>query len=990
DGVTTLAAQGVTRFVELGPDATLTALTQNCLPDVSGSLFLSVLRKDDPERLAVLRAVARLHVDGGEVDWTAVLGGEGVPVVDLPTYPFQRSRYWLGPNESAKGAPAGPARPSAVIDAAFWSAVERQDVTSLAADLDLTPGTLDTVVPALSDWYRRQQRQAELDALCHEVSWSPLTGEDEVPAAAGAAHVDRWTVLIPDDADASVKALADDLVEGLRAQGLTVEAGEVDAADPDACASSLRTVAEVGGVRHGILSLLGFSTSTDAVVATLTAVQALARRIPGAKLWAITQGAVAVGGPDRVTRVSHSAVWGLGRVAALELPDLWGGLIDLPARTDQRVWTRLVSALTRLKPGEDQIALRSHGMFGRRLKPAAPRTPSAGWTPGDGTVLITGGTGALGAQVARWAVQRGARRLLLVSRRGEHAPGAVELRDELEQSGARVTMAALDVSVREDLATLLAEHSVDAVFHTAGTLDDATVLTTGPDQVRRVMGPKAGAALLLDELTRGTDLTAFVLFSSLAGTVGGPGQGAYAAANAVLDALAERRRAEGLPATSLAWGPWAGAGMAATAGGRRRAQGAVTPLDPETAVSALGALIEAGAATRLVVAADWGRFVPAFTAARPSALLAPLCPASTTAPGQAVVRAAGTATDSFRLRVNSLSREAAQRLVLDEVCERAAAVLGYSGPEQVGPERAFRDLGVDSLIAVELRNVLAAACGVALPATAVFDHPTPQDLAAHVYGELREDTVPGEATVARPAGPADEPVAIVGMACRFPGGVDSPESLWALLEEGRDGITAFPTDRGWSGLTELYERYVRPDNGAPHSDYVRVGGFLDDVAGFDADFFGISPREALAMDPQQRLLLETSWEAVERAGLDPRSLRGRQVGVFAGTNGQDYPALLSRSEGDFGGYVGTGGAASVLSGRLAYVLGLEGPAVTVDTACSSSLVALHLAVRSLRSGECDLALAGGVTVMSTPGAFVEFGRQGGLAGDGRCKAFAEG
>ncbi|MGC3002981.1 SDR family NAD(P)-dependent oxidoreductase, partial [Streptomyces sp. G35A] len=1005
DGIDALAAEGVTRFVELGPDSTLTALAQNCLPDAHASLFVSSLRRDDSERLAVLRAAARLHVEGAEVDWPGVLGdGDGTPAVDLPTYPFQRSRYWLGSNESAKGTPTGPARASAVVDAAFWSAVERQDITGLAADLDLAPDALDTVVPALSDWYRRRREQAELDALCHEVSWRPLTADDMTPvAAAGAGKVSHWTVLAPEDADPSVRALAHELAEGLRAQGLAVRVRQVDAADPDACAAAVPTTTDTAaapravGASHGVLSLLHFSTSTDAVVATLTAVQALARAVPGARLWAITQGAVAVGGPDRITRLSHSAVWGLGRVAALEHPDLWGGLIDLPARTDHRVWTRLAWALTRLKPGEDQIALRSHGMFGRRVKPAAPlasRTASdsgsAGWTPGDGAVLITGGTGALGAQVARWAVRRGARDLLLVSRRGDQAPGAADLRAELEQSGARVTVAAVDISVREDLTALLAKHSVDAVFHAAGALEDGTVLTTDADRVRRVMGPKAEGALLLDELTRGTDLTAFVLFSSLAGTVGSPGQGAYAAANAVLDALAERRSSEGLPATSIAWGPWAGAGMAAAAGGRRRGQGAVTPLAPGTALSALGALVDAGTVTRLVVAADWSRFVPAFTASRPSALLTPLSPVSTAAPGQAAARDHGAVADGLRSRVGSLPREAGQRLVLDEVRERAAAVLGYAEPEQVGPDRAFRDLGVDSLLAVELRNVLAAGCGVALPATAVFDHPTPQALAAHLYDELREETEPGETALAHAPASVDEPMAIVGMACRFPGGVDSPESLWTLLEEGRDGITDFPADRGWAGLDPLYEHYARAADGMPDSDYVRLGGFLEDVAGFDAEFFGISPREALAMDPQQRLLLESSWEAVERAGIDPRSLRGRQVGVFTGTNGQDYPALLGVAEGDFGGYVGTGNAASVMSGRLAYVLGLEGPAVTVDTACSSSLVALHMAVRSLRSGECDLALAGGVTVMSTPGAFVEFSRQGGLAGDGRCKAFAEG
>ncbi|HEX3779823.1 MAG TPA: type I polyketide synthase, partial [Pseudonocardiaceae bacterium] len=699
-------------------------------------------------------------------------------------------------------------------------------------------------------------------------------------------------------------------------------------------------------------------------------------RFADTRLVITTNGAMSVRPDEAITDLAASAVWGLVRSAQSENP---GSFVLLDTDADH---AEVLPAV--LAADEPQVAVRGGAVFVPRLARVAAEPSTAPSWDGAGTVLITGGTGGLGGLLARHVVaEHGVRQLVLTSRRGLDAPGAVELRDELAALGAEARVVACDVADRDSVASMLAEipaeHPLRFIVHTAGVLDDGTIGSLTEQRLAGVLRPKVDGAWHLHELTKDCDLAGFVLFSSVAGTMGGAGQANYAAANAFLDGLAQVRLAAGLPAVSLAWGPWAqGAGMTSTlteADIQRWNQAGVPPLTAELGLALFDTAITLGEPTVAPVRLD-------LAALRARGAVSALLRGLIRSNRRSAVGGMRTVSTLVQRLVPLGPADRVEALV-DLVRTEVAMVLGHVSPDTVEVRREFRELGFDSLTAVELRNRLATATGLRLSSTLVFDYPTPRVLAEFLLAELLdEDEDALLPTALRPV--ADDPIAIVSMACRYPGGVSSPEDLWQLVSEGRDGISAFPGNRGWD-VDALYN----PDREARGSSYVREGGFLYEAAGFDPAFFGISPREALAMDPQQRLLLETSWEAVERAGIDPVALRGSRTGVFAGLMYHDYASGRVRFPEDAMSFLGTGTAGSVLTGRISYTFGLEGPAVTVDTACSSSLVAIHLAAQALRSGECSLALAGGVTVMATPGPFVDFSAQGGLAGDGRCKSFAD-
>jgi acyl transferase domain-containing protein/NADP-dependent 3-hydroxy acid dehydrogenase YdfG/aryl carrier-like protein len=808
-----------------------------------------------------------------------------------------------------------------------------------------------------------------------------------------------------------------------------------------------------------------------AVTARALALVQAAARIPwrrAPRLWWVTAGAqsvdvaggaaapVALAGEPRPPSVAQASLWGFLRCAALELPDAWGGVIDLDPGDVAGGTARLVDALS---GPDDQLAMRSGGVFRARLEPLRRRDAApAIELRADATYVISGGLGGIGWALAGAWIERGARHLVLLGRSGPSDDQQRRIA-ELAQRGVTVRTLATDVT---DAAALTDRWDavraelppVRGVVHAAGVLEDAAVLRQRADRLGAVIAPKLTGAANLARITGGADLEFFAMFSSLAGVLGSPGQASYAAANAGVDALVHELRARGVPALSIAWGPW-DVGFAASHQDALAARG-VAPLPTGPALEALAACLADGRAHVVVTAADLTA-VAAKLPERTRPILERWTASSTgTGPGAPPAPGAATQVEAFVAGLLGAPPPRRRPLVLDRITAEIRRLLGRAAHVRIDPSESLFELGLDSLSAVQLRTALQRAFGRALPASLAFEYPTPDALAGVLLELIEADAPAPSAPVAAgaPAGPsgpsgpsapvapaedpaaasiphsiahaggdrgaglaealhalragqlalpslspadlaalveavragsselaalAAEPIAIIGMDCRFPGGASSPAELWQLLARGGDAITEIPAER-WDRAA-----WYDPDPEAPDKTTIRHGGFLGDVAGFDAGFFRISPREARCMDPQHRILLEVAWHALEDAGQDPQRLAGSHTGVFVGFMNNDYASLAELAELE--GHLATGNGISNAVGRLSFVLGVHGPSIALDTACSSSLVAIHTAVESLRKRECDLALAGGVSLILAPGLTVLMSKLGGLALDGHCKTF---
>ncbi|MCB1290721.1 type I polyketide synthase [Mycolicibacterium sp.] len=989
-GVATLAGLGCSLLLEVGPQPVLTAAALRAWPDTAPTpKAIASLRRNVDDQRQITEAVAGVYIAGHRPDFAALVGGPALKL-DLPTYPFEHREYWFT-DQQPKTGDSTVQNTSTRTEAV--QLLEDGRIEELAALLDSSggpnsPGDSNTTVDVLKLFAAQHNRQRSAQSIAdirYEVRW------EKSGATAAVAGEDALWLVVGDGTDVGP------LVHALTADGCRHRVIELPGSDTDEqnLVAELRAAAlDESAVR--ILHVAALDSGPSSMGSLLRmqhrvlgGTQRLFRAaatadLPGS-IWVFTRGAQRIEAADTVAPEQRS-LWGFCRAAALEYPQVWGGLADLVS-TGTDDWPRVIRRVGAPLTGEDQIALREHGVHVPRLvrRTGQPK-PEDLRLRGDATYLVTGGLGSIGLEIAGYLASHGAGQLVLTSRRAPDAATAAQIDELGERHGCAVRVMTADVADPHDVARLLSAVQSElpplaGVIHAAGENSTTPLSSLDEAELDRVFSGKVWGAWYLSEAVADLKLDFFVSISSISSVWGSYGQSAYSAANAYLDGLTWRLRERGVPAVSVNFGPLS-TGMA-DAGARAqlelRGVHTLSPTEALTGMADVMAAAGSGTPEAVVARIDWSRFLPIYLQAGPRALLDEVArevpaPASAPAGATALVE-----------RLTAAPVQQRRKLVLDLVRNTVAEVTRVDVAE-IREEAGFFDLGMDSLMAIELRRQLEQAVGSELPATLAMDHPRLVDVADYLLGDVLslDDRAESRAAIqtAQPAASAtDEPIAIIAVACRFPGSPDA-DAYWDVLSGGVDAIREIPEDR--FDVDEFYD----PDQQTPGKIYTREGGYLQRVDEFDPEFFGISPREAVWMDPQQRLMLEIAWEGLERAGYSPASLRGSRTGVFIGVGANEYAHLMSSDSVDnLEPYFITGNALNAVAGRVSFTLGLEGPAVAMDTACSSSLVAVHQATQALHSGDCDMALAGGVNILLSPASMVAASRARMLSPDGRCKTF---
>jgi pimaricinolide synthase PimS1 len=961
EGMKILNDRGCGIFLEVGPKPITLGMGRECFPEGTG-VWLPSIREKQPDWQQILETLGELYVKGVAVDWTGFDRGFNRHHVVLPTYPFQRKQYWVNTDRKRREAIKDLNTPD-FLYRLQWEARNRNHKQK-AIDKSMIGTGIWLIFADLNGWGEVLSKTIkEHEGTCILV----FAGSEYKQERTDTWHLNPYN---PSDFGRFFKDLAETKDTPIIN---IIHLWSLDIAGPTQLTSTSLESGQVMGC-GSVLHL----------------VQALDKEAPlgSPKLWLVTRNAVPAGDDWAALAIGQAPLWGLGKAISLEYSHLRGGMMDLgTGETVEEIAFLLQEILDPL--GEDQLAFRNNQRYVARLKKSSSIKSQVSAIKDNASYLVTGGQGALGLQVTQWLAREGGKHIVLIGRRRPSSM-AQTIIDRLNREGCHITVAQADVANENDMLRVMEKINLSGpplrgIIHAAGVATQEALKDMTLASLQSIFKPKVIGTWTLHKLTDGMELDFFVSFSSIASVWGSIDQAHYSGANQFLDAMAYYRRGNNLPALTINWGPWAGGGMVSEDFKQWIQQLGITALPPEQAIEALGFLVNSNEVQLTAVHVDWSRFKEVYELRGTRPLFEYIDKPSDEEPVNASV-----GISELREQLKQATDGDRLNLLTAHIQGEVASVLGHEPTHLRNPQQGFFDMGFDSLSVIDLINRLKVNLGLPLPTTLAFDYPTIEKLAAYLYDNVltfeESESIPTESVNPALAEVKNnlsvngaEPIAIIGMACRFPGSADSPEVFWELLHNEIDTVREIPPDR-WN-----IDDYYDPDPERLGKTYTRYGSFIDTVDMFDPHFFGISPREAAEMDPQQRLLLEVSWEALENAGLTPEHLKESRTGLFVGIGPNDYfPNDFKRITP----YSGTGNQFSFAPGRISYILGLKGPSISIDTACSSSLVSLHIACQSLRAGDCDTALTGGVQLILTPKGYVFLSRAKALSPDGRSKTFA--